>query len=193
MSQIFTETFRYKLTLPTAKAGGFLLQPLLHWMIPCGISTSYTVSTSWIILFPYALRCSLIFIYADRICSPFFKMFLLALISMSCTVWQSGHSHIRTARFFTSFHRLAYFDQSKFWEFDISSHDTDMCAARFWKKFTKPRSKSRRDCCNAIESTILRNVNSSHFMRSATGGGKILRFPFDILKSTHSMRSATYI
>ena len=60
MSQIFTETFRYKLTLPTAKAGGFLLQPLLHWMIPCGISMSYTVSTSWIILFPYALRCSFI-------------------------------------------------------------------------------------------------------------------------------------
>ena len=34
------------LTLPTAKAGGFLLLPLLHWMIPCGISMSYTVSTS---------------------------------------------------------------------------------------------------------------------------------------------------
>lgn len=34
------------LTLPTAKAGGFLLQPLLHWLIPCGISMSYTVSTS---------------------------------------------------------------------------------------------------------------------------------------------------
>ena len=34
------------LTLPTAKAGGFLLQPLLHWLIPFGISMSYTVSTS---------------------------------------------------------------------------------------------------------------------------------------------------
>ena len=34
------------LTLPTAKAGGFLLLPLLYWMIPCGISMSYTVSTS---------------------------------------------------------------------------------------------------------------------------------------------------
>lgn len=35
-----------RLTLPTAKAGGFLLQPLLHWLIPFGISMSYTVSTS---------------------------------------------------------------------------------------------------------------------------------------------------
>ena len=34
------------LTLPTVKTGGFLLQPLLHWLIPCGISMSYTVSTS---------------------------------------------------------------------------------------------------------------------------------------------------
>lgn len=57
------EAFSNQLTLPTAKAGGFLLQPLLHWKIPCGISMSYTVSTSWIILFPYALRCSLICIY----------------------------------------------------------------------------------------------------------------------------------
>ena len=39
-----TKTF--ELTLPTAKAGGFLLQPLLHWLIPFGISMSYTVSTS---------------------------------------------------------------------------------------------------------------------------------------------------
>ena len=36
----------HMLTLPTAKAGGFLLQPLLHWLIPFGISMSYTVSTS---------------------------------------------------------------------------------------------------------------------------------------------------
>jgi len=35
-----------KLTLPTAKAGGFLLQPLLHWLIPYGIAMAYTVSTS---------------------------------------------------------------------------------------------------------------------------------------------------
>lgn len=34
------------LTLPTAKAGGFLLRPLLHWLIPCDIAMSYTVSTS---------------------------------------------------------------------------------------------------------------------------------------------------
>ena len=36
----------YLLTLPTAKAGGFLFLPLLHWLIPHGIATSYTVSTS---------------------------------------------------------------------------------------------------------------------------------------------------
>ena len=34
-----------QLTLPTAKAGGFLLQPLLHWLIPFGTATSYTVTT----------------------------------------------------------------------------------------------------------------------------------------------------
>lgn len=40
------------LTLPTAKAGGFLFLPLLHRLIPnniyvvSGIATSYTVSTS---------------------------------------------------------------------------------------------------------------------------------------------------
>ena len=56
---------------------------------------SYTVSTSQIILFPYALRCNLVFIYADCICSPLFKMLLLALVSLLCNVWQSGHSHIR--------------------------------------------------------------------------------------------------
>jgi len=38
--------FIYMLTLPTAKAGGFLLQPLLHWLIPYGIAMAYTVSTS---------------------------------------------------------------------------------------------------------------------------------------------------
>ena len=95
------------LTLPTAKAGGFLLQPLLHCLIPFGISMSYTVSTSQIILFPYALRCSsyvLLFYvyYADCICSPLFSMLILALVSLSCFVWHSGHSHLRIARFFTS-------------------------------------------------------------------------------------------
>ena len=36
------------LTLPTAKAGGFLFLPLLHWQIPYGTAMSYTVSTSYI-------------------------------------------------------------------------------------------------------------------------------------------------
>ena len=94
--------YYFDLTLPTAKAGGFLFQPLLHWLIPYGIATSYTVSTSQIILFPYALRCSLIYIYADCICSPLVKIFILALVSLLCMVWHSGHSHTRTARFFTS-------------------------------------------------------------------------------------------
>ena len=43
-----------------------------------------------------------IFIYADCICSPFFKMLIPALTSLSCFVWHSGHSQLRTARFFTS-------------------------------------------------------------------------------------------
>ena len=51
-TEIFDQTtnhnycFFAQLTLPTAKAGGFLLQPLLHWLIRYGIATSYTVSTS---------------------------------------------------------------------------------------------------------------------------------------------------
>lgn len=34
------------LTLPIAKARGFLFLPLLHWIIPKGITMSYTMSTS---------------------------------------------------------------------------------------------------------------------------------------------------
>ena len=102
------------LTLPTAKAEGFLLQPLLHWLIPFGTATSYTVSTSQIILFPYALRCSLIYVYADCICNPLFKMFMPALVSLLCFVWHSGHSQFRTARFFTS--GFLYPQQEQVWE-----------------------------------------------------------------------------
>ena len=40
------------LTLPTAKAGGFLLLPLLHWQTPYGTAMSYTVSTSYIYTVP---------------------------------------------------------------------------------------------------------------------------------------------
>ena len=40
------------LTLPTAKAGGFLLLPLLHWQTPYGTTMSYTVSTSYIYTVP---------------------------------------------------------------------------------------------------------------------------------------------
>ena len=41
-----------QLTLPTAKAGGFLLLPLLHWQTPYGTAMSYTVSTSYIYTVP---------------------------------------------------------------------------------------------------------------------------------------------
>ena len=67
------------LTLPTAKAGGFLLLTLLHWQTPYGTAMSYTVSTS---LFPYALRYSF-YLYADCICSPFFRILILAFVSRS--------------------------------------------------------------------------------------------------------------
>ena len=40
------------LTLPTAKAGGFLLLPLLHWQTPYGTAMSCTVSTSYIYTVP---------------------------------------------------------------------------------------------------------------------------------------------
>ena len=41
-----------KLTLPTAKAGGFLFLPPLHWQIPYGTAMSYTVSTGYIYTVP---------------------------------------------------------------------------------------------------------------------------------------------
>ena len=40
-----TESY-HQLTLPTAKAGGFLLQSLQHRLISYDIAMSYTVSTS---------------------------------------------------------------------------------------------------------------------------------------------------
>ena len=40
------------LTLPTAKAGGFLFLPPLHWRLPYGTAMSYTVSTSYIYTVP---------------------------------------------------------------------------------------------------------------------------------------------
>ena len=71
------------LTLPTAKAGGFLLQPLLHWMIPCGISMSYTVSTSYIYTVPACPAVQFSYLYADCSCSPFFKILMPAFVSRS--------------------------------------------------------------------------------------------------------------
>ena len=89
------------LTLPTTKAGGFLFLPLLHWRIPYGTAMSTQCPQAMFILFPYALRYSF-YLYADCICSPFFKILIPALIPLLCSAWQFGHSHTRTARFFTS-------------------------------------------------------------------------------------------
>lgn len=41
-------SFYNGLTLPSTKAGGFLLLPLLHWQTPYGTAMSYTVSTSYV-------------------------------------------------------------------------------------------------------------------------------------------------
>ena len=45
---------------------------------------------------------AVIYVYARCICSPLFKIFILALVSRLCTAWQPGHSQLRTARFFTA-------------------------------------------------------------------------------------------
>ena len=45
-------SFYNGLTLPSTKAGGFLLLPLLHWQTPYGTAMSYTVSTSYIYTVP---------------------------------------------------------------------------------------------------------------------------------------------
>ena len=80
------------LTLPTTKAGGFLFLPLLHWRIPYGTAMSTQCPQAMFILFPYALRYSF-YLYADCICSPFFKILIPALIPLLCSAWQFGHSH----------------------------------------------------------------------------------------------------
>ena len=41
-------------------------------------------------------------VYADCICSPLFKILILALVSLLCFVPHSGHIQLRIARFFTS-------------------------------------------------------------------------------------------
>ena len=40
-------------------------------------------------------------------------MFMLALVSLLCTVWQFGHFHVRTAKFFTS--GFLYPQQEQVW------------------------------------------------------------------------------
>ena len=72
-----------KLTLPTAKAGGFLFLPLLHWQIPYGTAMSYTVSTSYIYPVPACPAVQFFYLHADCICRPFFRILMPAFISRS--------------------------------------------------------------------------------------------------------------
>ena len=90
-----------KLTLPTAKAGGFLFLPPLHWQIPYGTAMSYTVSTGYIYTVPACPAVQFSYLYADCSCSPFFKILMPAFVSRSWTAWQPGHSQIRMRRFIT--------------------------------------------------------------------------------------------
>ena len=72
-----------KLTLPTAKAGGFLFLPPLHWQIPYGTAMSYTVSTGYIYTVPACPAVQFSYLYADCSCSPFFKILMPAFVSRS--------------------------------------------------------------------------------------------------------------
>ena len=72
-----------RLTLPTAKAGGFLFLPPLHWQIPYGTAMSYTVSTGYIYTVPACPAVQFSYLYADCSCSPFFKILMPAFVSRS--------------------------------------------------------------------------------------------------------------
>lgn len=71
------------LTLPTAKAEGFLFLPPLHWQIPYGTAMSYTVSTGYIYTVPACPAVQFSYLYADCSCSPFFKILMPAFVSRS--------------------------------------------------------------------------------------------------------------
>ena len=71
------------LTLPTAKAGGFLFLPPLHWQIPYGTAMSYTVSTGYLYTVPACPAVQFSYLYADCSCSPFFKILMPAFVSRS--------------------------------------------------------------------------------------------------------------
>ena len=72
-----------KLTLPTAKAEGFLFLPPLHWQIPYGTAMSYTVSTGYLYTVPACPAVQFSYLYADCSCSPFFKILMPAFVSRS--------------------------------------------------------------------------------------------------------------
>ena len=71
------------LTLPTAKAGGFLFLPPVHWQIPYGTAMSYTVSTGYIYTVLACPAVQFSYLYADCSCSPFFKILMPAFVSRS--------------------------------------------------------------------------------------------------------------
>ena len=48
---------RQSLTLPTAKAGGFLFLPPLHWQIPYGTAMSYLVHIVYVLIRWYVKGC----------------------------------------------------------------------------------------------------------------------------------------
>lgn len=81
--QIKKTRFVSQLTLPTAKAGGFLFLPPLHWQIPYGTAMSYTVSTGYIYTVPACPAVQFSYLYADCSCSPFFKILMPAFVSRS--------------------------------------------------------------------------------------------------------------
>ena len=70
------------LTLPTAKAGGFLLLPLLHWQTPYGTAMSYTVSTSYIYTVPVCPTVQFLSLCRLHLQS-FFRILILAFVSRS--------------------------------------------------------------------------------------------------------------
>ena len=82
-NQVFLMAFHEMLTLPTAKAGGFLFLPPLHWQIPYGTAMSYTVSTGYIYTVPACPAVQFSYLYADCSCSPFFKILMPAFVSRS--------------------------------------------------------------------------------------------------------------
>ena len=84
--------------------------------------------------------------YADCICSLFFKILIPVLVSLLCNVWQSGHFHFRTARFFTN----------RYWKTTVT----------FWNTWHSPQLKQGDSCffhyCIGEYPTVLQCLHSVH-------------------------------